>query len=450
MLYSLSNIYRYSTSVLILLGACGYFGLISWYVGGICVSGVVIALFVLRMDKGLSMLHIAAVLACLQWVLGPVWYFVGDYNIPLFGMAVPPDIYFGLAIPGTVSFSLGLLILGKFPNQKLIISKLNKDNYFVVGLLLNLVAFISDIGGALVPVSLRFVFYLLSQLRYVGVLYLFFSTRKGAKVYAFLFLLPLFVSTAESAMFHDMLLWVGILFSFWFATKKRSMLEKVLIILISILCCFSVQGLKQNYRAKIWTGYEASALTEIIDFWEGFMNFDRDQVYENVLIRLNQGWIISNVQAHVPKIEPYARGETVINSLIATLVPRFVYAGKSRAGGRENFTRFTGIPIKGVTSMNLSLLGEGYANYGRNGAFVFLFLVGISISAVHRALMTFIFYHPSFIFWLPLVFLHAIKAETDLTEVINHIVKSSIFSLACFRLLNIFCAHFSVRNVKSG
>jgi hypothetical protein len=98
----------------------------------------------------------------------------------------------------------------------------------------------------------------------------------------------------------------------------------------------------------------------------------------------------------------------------------------------------------------LSLLGEGYANYGRNGAFVFLFLVGISISAVHRALMTFIFYHPSFIFWLPLVFLHAIKAETDLTEVINHIVKSSIFSLACFRLLNIFCAHFSVRNVKSG
>jgi hypothetical protein len=227
---------------------------------------------------------------------------------------------------------------------------------------------------------------------------------------------------------------------------------KSLIGVASLLFAFSIQGVKKSYRDKVWTGQDASLTEEVRQFWTNSTEFDRQHIMENALIRLNQGWIISWVLFHVPAAEPYAEGKTIKNAVIAAVVPRFVYQDKAKAGGRYNFIRFTGLPINEQTSMNVSLLGEGYANFGKHGACAFLFVAGFGIACVFKFCVDFSRRHPLFIFWIPLVFYQAIKAETDSTEVLNQIVKGGFFSFICFWTIEFVFPtkrRFTVRTVDS-
>jgi hypothetical protein len=385
------------------------------------------------LDQGLPIIQITAVLACLQWLVGPLWYYLGNYAIAEMGMAVSTNEYFSFAVPGTAAFCLGLFIL-KYPlNQRRILAPVKKDDFFMIGIGLNGCALVGDVAGRIGPESLAFAFFLLSQLRYVGVLYLWFSERMGSRWLAGLCTLPLFLSSAESAMFHDMLIWCGLLFSFWFASRRRTVVLKSLIVAGSLLLAFTIQGVKRSYRDKVWNEQEASLREEVIGFWTNFTELDREDIMENAMTRINQGWIVSRVLFHVPGAEPYAEGETIKNAVIAAAVPRFIYKDKSQAGGRDNFMRFTGLPINEQTSMNISLLGEGYANFGKYGGCVFLFVAGLGIASAFGLCVRFCRRHPLFIFWIPLIFYQSIKAETDTTEILNQIVKGGFLAFACYR-----------------
>ena len=57
--------------------------------------------------------------------------------------------------------------------------------------------------------------------------------------------------------------------------------------------------------------------------------------FGNIVVRINQGWIIAKVMDNVPSREPYANGETVKNAIIASIFPRFVDPDKAIAGGHE-------------------------------------------------------------------------------------------------------------------
>lgn len=405
------------------------------------VSGMWLAVFVtvvaLRalwvcLDQGLPIIQITAVLACLQWLVGPLWYYLGDYAVAEMGMVVAENDYFAFAVPGTAAFCLGLFAL-QFPlNQRGILAPVQKKDFFVIGLGLNACAFLGDVAGRVGPESLAFAFFLLSQLRYVGVLYLWFSQNTGSRWLAALCTLPLFLSSAESAMFHDLLIWCGLLFSFWFASRRRTVLLKSLIVVGALLVAFTIQGVKRSYRDKVWNAQEASLTEELVDFWKNFSELDRASIMENAMIRLNQGWIVSRVLYHVPATEPHAEGETIKNAVIAAGVPRFLYKDKAQAGGRDNFMRFTGLPINEQTSMNISLLGEGYANFGKYGGCIFLFVAGIGIAMAFGYCVRFCRKHPVFIFWIPLIFYQAIKAETDSTEILNQVVKGGFLAFTCY------------------
>jgi hypothetical protein len=110
----------------------------------------------------------------------------------------------------------------------------------------------------------------------------------------------------------------------------------------------------------------------------------------------------------------------------AAVLPRLLAPGKAAAGGQLNFERFTGFPLVG-TSMGLSLLGEGYANYGVTGACLFLFLVGLVYSGALQLLFLIARRQPTVILWIPLIFLHVVKAESELLVTLNHLVKASVF-----------------------
>lgn len=414
------------------LGFLGYYQLLSNTICVFAVLAILLVEFSRRIDRGLPMMQVAASLACLQWLVGPIWYYLGEYNLKSMGMAVDAQTYFKLALPGTAAFAVGLLSIGRSIDQMNLLLRLDRSRFFWIGSLLNIVAAAGDVGARVVPDSLAFALLLVSQLRYVGFLYLLFSPNHWAKPIAALSLLPLLNSTAESAMFHDLLLWTGILFCYWFAMRRRSLVSKVAILVASSLLAFTIQGIKESYRSKVWEGKEASMAEDVSRFWQYDIRMNREDILENAMTRMNQGWIVSCIQAFVPVIEPYAHGETVRDAVAAALLPRFVSENKAKAGGRVNFVRFTGIPLNETTSMNISLLGEGYANFGRTGAIIFLGTVGLGMAGIFLLAVRWTAKHPLFLFWIPLIFYQGIKAETDLTEILNQIVKGGMVAFGCF------------------
>ena len=158
-------------------------------------------------------------------------------------------------------------------------------------------------------------------------------------------------------------------------------------------------------------------------------------------VRLNQGWHISSVMSNVPSFEPFANGKTIINGIYSSFLPRFLIPDKKIAGGRENFLKYTGEQLGESTSMGISLIGEGYANFGELGGAVFMFIWGVFLLLYWRKLFKLNSNHPIIVFFIPLLFLQVVKAETEFLVVFNHIVKASftvwLFFIICRRFLNL-------------
>jgi hypothetical protein len=155
---------------------------------------------------------------------------------------------------------------------------------------------------------------------------------------------------------------------------------------------------------------------------------------QELVDRLNQGWIIARIMFTVPEYEPFAEGETIENGLKSALLPRFLMPGKVTSGGFY-FERFTGISLIG-TSMNLGLAGEAYANYGAIGGIVFMFIFGLFVNLVLSVLFSRAIRLPELILWIPFLFLYMIKAEDDFTTMINQFTKSLYVMVGMLWIMN--------------
>ena len=150
--------------------------------------------------------------------------------------------------------------------------------------------------------------------------------------------------------------------------------------------------------------------------------------------RLNQGWIIARILYWVPDREPFARGETISATLRATLLPRILDPGKLEIGGQTYFTRFTGLTLY-RTSMDLSVAGEMYANFGYWGALLGVFVFGGFVGGVYRVFLRWGYQSRLWWAWAPYVLLYSTMAENSLAQVTNHIAKSTLVMLAVISLV---------------
>ena len=162
----------------------------------------------------------------------------------------------------------------------------------------------------------------------------------------------------------------------------------------------------------------------------------------NVIARLNQGWIISAVIRNVPKSEDYANGETLVDALFGAFVPRFLAPDKVKAGGQVNFRRFTGMNIADSTSMAISPLGEAYANFGPRGGVLLIFGFGALFSLLYSFCLRYVVKHPAFLFWIPLIFYQAIKAETEFATVLNQLSKGAVVAFGLYWVITTYMMPF--------
>jgi hypothetical protein len=430
-------------SLLLLAILLTAFTSLSW----LALSGALFSLFILNkfifgFGEGIPVNIVMVFMACLQWIIGPILSYYTGINHPFYGMQVPEEYYFSFILPGVILYYLGLSLplLGVSNLPKLVLSEMgevasNKQHaaYYLIS-----IGFVSSFAQKVAPGSLFFFLYLLSQLKYIGCFYLYFNSKKNNTLLYVIFG-TLALDAVVAALFHDLILW-GIFFLFIYSMKNKvSLSTKYSALIGGLFFLLILQSVKYQYRSIAWSNASLSAYDKSELFlsmaWKSMLSSDilfATKTNELSITRLNQGWIITRVMNYVPAIQPFADGETIEGAFSAALLPRFLAEDKAKAGGRYMMLRFTGIDLQETTSMNISLIGEAYGNYGRKNGIWFMLLIGIVFSLVLRFIFTMSRENPTILFWIPFLFLQVVKAETDLTTTLNYVVKATIVMLIIF------------------
>jgi hypothetical protein len=397
--------------------------------------------FIQDLGKRIEIRDMIAFMSVLQWVIGPVMAYNFLPYDELYYMAVPEAVYMNFVVPVCYFMVLGLYLPLK---DERIINQEDIDTMKVylaehpwLGYILAVIGLIAGFTSKSLPSSLTFLMFLLTNLQYVGVYMILFSESRF-RWFAFAGIMGLATSAAIlQGMFGELIQWFMLSFLILAMVVKIPMWGKVAIISVGIFLVMLVQSTKEEYRMATWYAESTKSNSEIYKelillrlsspsslFQSGPM--------ENAAARLNQGWIIARIMSYMPEKQPYVRGETIQTALYASLLPRFLAPSKAKAGGRANFERFTGTPLPETTSMDISLVGEGYANFGPLGGMVFIFLISLLYNWVIVKVVELSKNNPPLIIWIPFLFFQVMKAETDFATVFNYLTKAALVTFLVF------------------
>jgi len=386
-----------------------------------------------------------AFLAILQWVVGPILaYNVLPYD-ELYWMDVSEETYMNFVVTASMALVIGMYIplspdrtIGEIQLES--VKDYLKENKYVGFIIAGgglATSFLSDY----VPGSLGFLFFLLGNLQFVGVYMILFTDSKFKWLFfAGLMGMVVFGSILRG-MFGQLMLWLLFSFLVIAIVLKIPLWGKVTLILIGFSLIMLIQASKDEYRKATWYADSSKSNSEIfneiiIDKLSQPTSLFETGPLQNMGARLNQGWIIARIMGNMPNNYPFVRGETVEAAIYAGLLPRVLAPGKAMAGGRANFERFTGTPLPEGTSMDISLMGEAYANYGVFGGIVFILIIGIFYNWVIIRVVKISKNHPVLILFIPLLFFQVIKAETDFATIFNYLTKSALIVYLVFWGMN--------------
>ncbi len=385
------------------------------------------------------------VLASSQWIVGAkISYNIGKVHYKYY-MYVEEATYMAYVVPGVILFYFGLKLFNQTYNlwhvRNFVTenrSEMLKISKIILGI--GLVSFFAS-GYFQIP-QLKFIFYLANLLIYIAAAHfmLLFPHRKYT-IFGITFLF-LFINSLRSGLFHDMII-TAVFLVFLLFSEKTTFFYKVVIISLGFSTLYIIQLVKAEYRTIIWESRgnvsTISAFMKVLE--EEFapkdptvysVNLNHNKELEEqsqVNTRLNQGWIISKVMDNVPKNQDFLKGETIREAVEAAVLPRFLFPEKKGAeDALQNFRKISGIDIVEGTSMGLSTIGEFYANYGKSGGWLAMFLYGLFLAGFIKLLETVVGSgSPIILLWLLLFFFQVIKAETDLIKIVNHLLKSFLF-----------------------
>lgn len=393
-------------------------------------------LYIRRLGKTIPVLEFMLLMATSQWILGAYFAYSMNYEHFKYYMYVDEETYMNVIVPGTTAFIMGVMIF--YPKLKIEhinnpIRKIANEQPYIAYFLI-VIGFGVPLLSSYIPSVFNFVVYLLSNFKYVGIALLLFrenSRQKWQLLIGVMFIA--LVGSLKQGMFHDLLLWGALMFSFVAMALNLNFILKLAVIGSGLFFVVILQSIKTQYREFVQLT-EADTETRLEVFYDLMSEKmeNAGEIFTNdflgqLNVRLNQGWIISAIIDNVPAAEPFADGQTIREAIVNSFIPRFINPNKKVAGGQDNFERFTGLPInKSSTSMGTSVIGEAYGNYGIPASWIFMFLWGVFLSLFYRMFINYGQNHPIIYFLLPIVFLQVIKAETELYVVLNHFLKSTI------------------------
>lgn len=384
--------------------------------------------------------HLFGSLMCLQFFIGPTLAYNGldTYQYFMYQMKIPEGEYFAYAIPAVLSFIVGLhLRAEQNAGERLDLDAIRsfiQRNPLVAPVLIG-VGFLASVVSRFFSADLAFIFYLIGSFKFIG-LYLLIIGEKRLNWLAMLLVLGSIVSSSlGTGMFHDLLTWVMYTAAILAQKYKVGSRIKLIGLFVFIFIATTIQLLKSDYRVTAIQNQEISGIEAFAQLYrqenenQGVFNFEK-MAQSNV--RINQGFIITNIIHTVPDKVPFANGSELMELLEAAFLPRFLAPDKLKAGDRSIFKKYSGIPITSGTSMGLSSLGDAYVNFGILGGTIFMFLLGFMYSEILRFFSRTQHIYPLIILFSPLVFYYPIRPDCELHTILGHLFKSILLIFAVF------------------
>jgi hypothetical protein len=157
-------------------------------------------------------------------------------------------------------------------------------------------------------------------------------------------------------------------------------------------------------RDAVWgeeqLGSRTDAIRRIFTDFE-WLSFTDDQLHR-IDERLNQNMLVAAAMGHLEYGgEPFARGKTITDALLA-LVPRLFWPDKPlMAGSGGMVTEYTGIEFAEGTSVGVGHVLEFYINFGTTGVIVGFFVLGMLLRIIDMlaAVRLKAGDYPGFAFW---------------------------------------------------
>jgi hypothetical protein len=405
----------------------------TWSYIGIAMVLYVAYTFVKRLGKTVPVLELMLLIAGAQWIIGPLIEYASPGLHWKYYMYVEQPTYMAFVVPAYTVFTVAVLaVIKKTAHIDLKIDAL-KD-YSNYGVIIFVIGMVFDVFGSFLPGPLGFFGFILSNFKYIGAIILFYSENKTLKKLFYFTIAYLLLTSILRGLFHDFLLWSTFFFMFWALKHKPSVPSILGIFLAGALFATTLQTVKAAYRLAVAGNFSGNKIELFGALMVGAFLADETSTAQlddgtDNNVRLNQGWIISAVMDQIPRNETYLNGESIADAVLASIFPRFLNPNKAKAGGQENFRRFTGLQISAGTSMGISILGEAYGNFAIFGGIVFMGVWGFFLGRIWLFLFKKIKGNRIFIAFIPLIFLQVIKAETELVVVLNHLIKSMLVVL---------------------
>jgi hypothetical protein len=380
-----------------------------------------------------------ATVAFAQWVVAPWAAYYVPPDAAVFDMALRPEQYFSFAVPATVMFAVGMYVplwgVGRVIRERRAINEpttFRATCDFMVG-----IGTIAFLALPYMTQAYRYAMELVTYLAFVGAFGLMLVNRKGWYWRMLIVLTIRMAISTGSGLFHEFLLWLAYTVALYVYVKRVRFRTTILVLVVGGFFVGVLDEAKLTFRQAIKLAPEMS-------YGDRFTVLGRalaDQAQEPVatftgnalshfVTRLNQGWIIARTMFWVPDNEPYANGETIVNAIRAAVVPRVLDPGKYEAGGVVYFERFTGFKLYNDTSMNLSVAGEMYANFGQTGGIIGVFVFAFCLGFIYRRFALLAERSPLWWAWAPYILLYAMMAENGIGEGVNQIVKSMVIMVA--------------------
>jgi hypothetical protein len=395
---------------------------------GLAILGFAAVWYLAAVGEDIAIMPLASLIASAQWILGPILVYPTNDPNSKYRMYIPEGDYMGFVVPALLAFVLALYWISPRISIADLRERIAANSSVSEGTILGLIAVgvLAGFFGDASPAGFGFIFFLLSQFKYVGAIYLIVVRSRWRWWISAALLFLTAASSAQAGLFHDLILWTAMFFTFFCYDFRLKVLSKITLIALAIVVLTGLQAVKAEYRYQIRYHPQTAGLTTLVSaIVDVLSGSGSEEDISKTSVRLNQGWIVSAIMAHTPRFTPFAQGETIINAITDSLLPRFLVA-KRAIIATVNVRRFTGLYVDNQTSFGMSIVGEAWANFGQAGI-VMMFVWGAACAGLLRIIAWLSVKRPTIALWTPLIFLHVVKAETELAMTLNHMVKASIF-----------------------
>ena len=419
---------------------------------------IAILLFILdKLGKGIVLRELIALHTCfvcliMPWV-GYQWYTVENPLARMWVryMPVPETMYFNFTLPAVSGFITALCLPikrndvddeGEYMFKYILRLRVILERKPIAGIQILLVGLIATLVTPFLPSGLEFVGNLLAWSAFAGILYVYFTPKlKYRNLILITFVLLIVEQALQQSMF-TIVAYMGItIFSFLFLQKHSPMWKKLSLFIVGVFTLLIIQNVKSTYRRYTWFGtYQGDKLGLFADLISqrlgaGVSTMFTPEALFPVYYRTNQGFNIGLVMRRFPAIKEFDNGSKLSIDAASSLVPRFLWPDKPKAGGQYNMKYYTGIVIDGW-STNVGPVGEAYGSFGVTGGIIYMFVLGLFVRMAYALFFRMGRKIPLLILWMPVMFYQVTySAENDSLQILNSLIKSAVLVYVLYKAL---------------